>query len=331
MKNQVAVIFAGLCLLLPMMACEKKEAKKGKSEDLTIVVEADRSKITKEEQELRARQAAFDMERKRLREERAKLMKEKERLGSKGSLAHIKELEQRLWQKERQMWNKEAELEKVRNSIAQNKDKLLAKVSGAKQVGGDLAKREQDLARREAQLAKREQQLSGIPSGAIASRMDKLEQRMAELTRAVEKLASVRSVPMPRMHSPSGRVSRKQSKKTFAKATTLMRKKGLLWGDLPGDLKGFRDDYYASQKSADYAKANDLAEMLMSSVKNLAIDSEFISGKFTRLNELIARKPIKAKDKKRVSSLLRKATQLVGDGQFFKANRELNRIFALLK
>ncbi len=330
MKNSLSIIFLGLCLSASLLACDKKGADKQNDQDLTIVVEADRSKITKEEQELRARQAAFEMEKKRLREERAKLMKEKDSLSDKSSLAHIKQLEQQLWQKEKRMWKKEAELEQVRQSIAENKDELLAKVSGV-HGGGDLAKRERELARREAKLAKRERELTDASTNAVTSRLDKLEQRMAELTRAVEKLASIKPVSMPRMRSSSGIVSRKQSKKTFAKASALMKKKGLLWGDLPGDLSGLRDDFYSAQKSGDYGRANDSAEQLLASVRQMKIDSDFITGKFSRLNALIARKPVKAKDKKKVSSSLRKATQLVGDGQFVKANWELNRIFALLR
>jgi hypothetical protein len=67
---------------------------------------------------------------------------------------------------------------------------------------------------------------------------------------------------------------------------------------------------------------------LKAALAALVIDSGFIDRKFARFNAVIRQKP--PKNIKAVSSLLRKATQLVGDGKYQAVNRELNKIFALL-
>lgn len=321
--------------LLALTACET-EPKRAKGEDLTIVVEADRSKINEDEKSLRAKQTAFNQELRQLRAEKERLMSEKEQTIGKDKQAamHLKELEQRLWQKERTMWGREAGLQKQREQLDSSKDELLGKISrGVPTSGGSggvaaVASREKGVASRESKIAQRELSLAKREND-LAKREENLAQREADFLKLQKTLAGSRLPAVPRVTPSSGRVSRKQAEQAFKSASGKMRKRGVLWGDLPPELAALQSEFYRSKKSGEFARAKDAVAQLEAALAALVIDSGFIDRKFARLNALIRQKP--PMNKKAVSSLLRKATQLVGDGKYQAANRELNKIFALLK
>ncbi len=320
---------------LGLVACDTGK-QRSTGEDLTIVVEADRSKISQEEQRLRERLEAFEAERKRLRDEKAKMMAEKEKLQGldKASVQRLKEAERRLWEKERAMWSKEAALDKKRQELAASKDDLLSKVTTkAVPAPGD------NTARLEASLARIEKSLSQRPgasgTGGLAGRLDKLEGRIQsiegrldEILAEVKKSGGARTVVVPRPVAGGGRVTPKEANRAFNRATRKMKRKGILWGDLPPELAGLQAEFRSARKAKDFSRAREAAGQLDAALAAMVIDSGFIDRKFNRLNALIKLKP--PKDKQAVSALLRKATQLVGDGKYQAANRELNRIFALL-
>jgi DNA repair exonuclease SbcCD ATPase subunit len=325
----------GLCWigLSVIAACDKTpDSAQPKGEDLTIVVEADRSKISEEEERLKARQAAFEDERRRLREEKERLMDEKAQVQDKDKSAakRLKELEQRLWEKERSMWSKESQIESERQKLALNKSELLEKVvssPGAVASGGTVAAREGAVALREKSFAQRENDLARREKD-LALREKDLAQREAEFLQLQARLASVR-VPAVARSAPAGtRVTQKQAEQSFKAVAAKMQQRGILWGDLPPELAGLRSEYYEAKKEGDFSRARESVAQLDAALSAVVVDAGFIDRKFARLNELIKQKP--PKDKQAVSTLLRKATQMVGDGKYQAANRELNRIFALL-
>ena len=86
----------------------------------------------------------------------------------------------------------------------------------------------------------------------------------------------------------------------------------------------------AAKKEGDFSRMMGLVEQLASVVNATKVDAGFIDRKFLRLAQLTKERKPQGKDKQSVSSLLRKATQLYGDGKFALANKALNKIFALL-
>jgi DNA repair exonuclease SbcCD ATPase subunit len=325
MKTALSVI-AG-CILLVGLACDRG-AEKNKEEDLTIVVEADRSKIAAEEKKLKDRLSEFETERERLRREKAELMASKEALAGKdqAQLKRLTQLEKKLWAKEREMWAREAALEKERERVADNKSDLLGRVPAG---GGGIAGRERSVANREKFLSARESDLAKREKD-LAEREADLARREAAFLRTKATLASARMPALPRPGSRSGSVGRAKAEKAYKAVLNKMRKKGILLGDLPLEFAGVNREIKEAKGEGDFSRMVDLVEQLEAVVGATRINGDFIDGKFARLAQLTKEKKPSGKDKKTVSVLLRKATQLYGDGKFVKANRELNRIFALL-
>ena len=327
MKPALSVLIG--CFLFAGLACDK-EGGKNKEEDLTIVVEADRSKIAAEEKKLKDRLSEFESERERLRKEKAELMANKEALAGKDQvqLKRLSQLEKKLWAKEREMWARESALEKERERLADDKSDLLGRVPAVKGGGGiagrerSVASREKSLSAREADLAKREKDL--------AAREAELARREAAFLRTKATLASARMPAVPKMGGRSGSVGRAKAEKAYKAVLNKMRKRGILRGDLPLEFAGVSREIKEAKGEGDFSKMMDLVEQLEAVVAATRIDSDFIDRKFGRLAQLTREKKPTGKDKQTVSKLLRKATQLYGDGKFVKANRELNRIFALL-
>jgi len=109
-----------------------------------------------------------------------------------------------------------------------------------------------------------------------------------------------------------------------------MRRRGIRNSDLPLEAAGFIKQIAAAKKEGDYSRMMDLVEQLSAVLKMTKVNAGFIDRKFLRLAQLTKEKKPTGKDKQKVSSLLRKATQLYGDGKFALANKALNKIFALL-
>jgi len=67
------------------------------------------------------------------------------------------------------------------------------------------------------------------------------------------------------------------------------------------------------------------------SVRGLSIDKAFIAAKIGRLNQAIKGKKLSGAQDQEVSKLFREATSNFGDGRFTSANKQLNRIYTLIR
>jgi hypothetical protein len=327
------VPLAGLGLAGLGADCGRQEAPGPRGEDLTITVEADRSKLGAEEQKLRAQVEAFEAERQALREERSRLMGARDEGKDETSARRLRELEQRLWERERGMWAREAELEKARAQLAQSKDQILDRlpVVARPAAGSDpqaLAGREGALAGRENRMAEREKVLAERER-KLAEREEALAEREAECGRLLARVSGAsRPTPAARPAPPEGAVGQAEAERQASAAEAALQAKGLRWDDLPSELAGIRTKLGAARRAKDWPRLRELGAQLEATVVATVVDSGFIDRKFARLNQAIKARP--PADKKSVSGLLRRATQLIGDGQFQAANNELNKIFGLL-
>jgi hypothetical protein len=242
-------------------------------------------------------------------------------------LKRLAQLEKKLWAKEREMWSREAALEKERERLADDKSDLLGRVPAGK--GGGVAGRERSVASREKSLGAREADLAKREKD-LAAREAELARREAAFLRTKATLASARMPALPRPGSRAGSVGRAKAEKAYKAVLNKMRKRGILRGDLPLEFTGVSREIKEAKGEGDFSKMMDLVEQLEAVVAATRINADFIDRKFARLAQLTREKKPTGKDKQTVSKLLRKATQLYGDGKFVKANRELNRIFALL-
>jgi hypothetical protein len=326
-------ILGGLIIaVLFVFGCDNKD-QKAAQEDLTIVVEADRSKISEEERKLKDRMGAFEEERKKLRKEKAELMKSKEDMKGKDKVQErrLVDMEKKLWQRERDMWERETAIEKERGVLAKQKSSLLNKISKVPIGGGEktIEQREQNIAFREKSLSAREKDL--------ASREQELAQRETDLAKreaAFLKMKSgqlVAQIPVASVITkPEKQVSQKKVEREYRNVRAKMRKRGILAGDLPLEYANLISQIKKQKSDSDFSGMMDTVNQLKAIVKSTVVDASFIDGKFNRLAKLRSKKQPNEQDKQAVASLLKKATRSYGDGKFARANKELNKIFALL-
>jgi len=332
MRYLLCCLSAGLFVCVFCSGCDDKN-KKGKQEELTIVVEADRTQIAQEERALKNKLSEFEQARERLRKEKAEMMDSKAQLKGhdKAQVNRLAELERKLWKKERDMWSRESALETERRKLADQKDDVLDRASGGGGVSkvANVAQREGRIASREKSLATRESDLSKREKD-VAIREAELAKREAAFLKLKANIASYRATTMPVTRGPGSSVSRKKVERAYKLAMSKMRKRGILLGDLPLESFSLNKEIRQAKKEGDYSRMMDSVEQLRAMINGTKVNAEFIDRKFQRLAQLTNEKRPKGKDKQTVSSLLRKATQLYGDGKFILANRELNRIFGLL-
>ncbi len=323
-----------LCALGLGADCSKGPEAGPRGEDLTITVEADRSKLSEEERALRSRLEAFEAERQSLRAERASLMAAKDELKGKDEAAarRLRELEQRLWERERAQWEKESGLEKDRRTLAEVKDQILERAPAAAKApaaGRALEAQLRSFEERQKALDAREAALAGRER-TLAAREAALNDKVDECAMAVLRLSQGgRPVVISRPAAGDGPVGRAEAERAAAAARASLQRKGLRWDDLSPEVAGLQADMAGASKAREWARLKELAAQLEAAVAATQVDSGFIDRKFVRLNQALKARP--TADKKQVSSLLRKATQLVGDGQYQAANQELNKIYALLR
>ncbi|NMB74754.1 MAG: hypothetical protein GYA21_06445 [Myxococcales bacterium] len=317
-----AILLAALCSL---WACDRNGPEPEK--DLTIVVEADRSKIAQEEKALAEKRSLFEQEKEALERERRELEQAREQARGVDQVQEKRLLdsERRLAEKERAMREREASLEAERATIDKQKQALGVKAGAAGLPGAEILQRERGLAERERGLAQRE--------GLLAQREKSLAEREAELARREAAFLKLQGQPVRVLAPTAGggsAVTRQAVDRSLKDALARMRQKGLLWADLPAEVSGVQAEVTRALKKNELARAADLVEQLDVAVNAIQVDADFIDRKFKWLNELKKNRPPAAADAETVKTLLRRVTQLVGDGQFAAANQELNRIHALL-
>jgi len=326
MLRKQRMILALVVSATALPACSRD--KPDKQEELTIVVEADRSKLARQEQELKQRFNELQQERERLRREREALLSK--RLSGGGGHEQqrlLSQKEREIFERERKMLQRERELEQQRQKLTSQVDNLLGKL--ARQGGalpasagnaGTLAQREKSLASREADLARREKEL--------ARREADLARREADFLKLKSRLAAMPAVASRVRDRP---VSRKSAQRVYQKALTKMKKRGILAADLPLEDSGLLKDLEKALKGGNYTQAQALAERLDALVQATAVDAGFIERKLQRLSQLRAQARLSAAAGKKVSSLFRQATRFYSDGRYARANRQLNKIFAILR
>lgn len=318
-------MIVALAVAAALPSCSRD--KPDKQEELTIVVEADRSKLARQEQELKQRFGELQKERERLRREREKLLSQR-LSGGVGQQQQqlLSQKEKELFARERKMLQRERELEQERQKLTSQVDSLLGRLAGA---GGpapargngstQLARREKSLAEREADLARREKDL--------ARREADLARREADFLKLKSKLAGITAVAARYRERP---VSRQSAQRVYRKALGKMQRRGILVADLPLEDSGLLRQVEAALKKGSYNQALALAERLDALVQATAVDAGFIERKLQRLSQLRARAKLSSAAGKKVSSLFREATRFYSDGRYARANRQLNKIFVIL-
>lgn len=298
-------------------------------EELSIVVEADKSRIAEEERRLSERKESFEAEQQRLERERAELA---ERLASlskkdKSQRERLEADEKRLADEAAKLRERAGDFDRERQKLEQDKSRLLERLAKAERSGSP-AQREQEVAQREQDLAKREQ--------GFAAREREIAKREAEalalLKSAQELLASAqgsaRSAPVAAA-APLGAASKSSVQDLNRRIQKDLRDKGILEGDLSPTTREALREADSATRAKDYGQAQELLGRVRQELEKVTVDGRFINGKLLRYNRSYAGKALDPNKDATAKKLQAQAMEEVADGRFNAANRLVNQMFSL--
>lgn len=328
-----------------LLACgDKPKARNPADDELTIVVQTDKSRIAAQEATLNEQRQALELERRRLRQEVEKLDKLSE--GTSEVQARV------LLERAVKLVRDQEEIASRRDRLVEERDVLLQRLvplaassagpaagaapgasspaapsQGLARVTGAAAEREKQAALREKAVAEREQDFAEREK-ALAARERGLAAREAALAQrdaAGERLA--------RREAEKGeRVTSASVERSYRDLLGAMEAKGLLAADLAPGRQRALQEAAGFRGGGDLAKAMAAIESLDAAVGALAVDGDFVSRKVERVNAMhsAVQKSIDAKMREEVGKRLQEVARAYSDGRYGEANRALNAIVLML-
>jgi hypothetical protein len=305
-KPRLLVRFAAAWAAALVGACgDRTSARKPADDELTIVVQADKSRVA-------AQEAALEEQRKQLGAERDRLRKEAGRLSESKESPQAKA--QELVQRAVQLVRDQEEFASRRERLVEERDVLVQKALSP--TSTQLAERERQLTLREAGLAEREKDLASREA-ALAGREAALAQREAQGDKLAHRPAEKAEPP-----------ARGAVERAYKGLVLAMEQRGVVAADLaPAQQKALLDAA-GFRGGGDLARSMAAIESLEASVGALSIDGEFVARKVQRVDALA--RSGDAKGREDVGRLLQEVARAYSDGRYSEANRALNRIILLL-
>lgn len=353
MKKNVAypIFLLVVCISILPSAC-KKDAEHGGAqdanasggvEDLTIVVEADKSRILQEENALKARKEDFETERANLEKQRAEVA---QRLASisqsdKTQRERLEAAEQSLADQQKSLRSRSDTFESERAKLEAEKNQLLDRIGKMTQTKGGLTieQREEAIARREAAVALREKEVAARESAAargladIKAVLDEVKEDAAGIGKGASSAAAAAAAAAAANAGISGPPSKVTVAKLEKQIHTKMDTKGILLDDLPPSVRALSSTATTSSTSHDYASAQDSLAQMQQAVDAIAINHAFVQAKMARINRQFEDKKVSVDDgkQKKIQGLLAEASDSFSDGRYDRANKKINQIYALLQ
>ncbi len=335
--------------LVGLWACpsetETADGEAGAVEDVTITVEADKSRILEQEQALRENQEVIRSEQERLSAARESIAKQLESLSKKDRKTRqkLEQEEERLASEEKKMRDRLRSFESERAKLEREKTELLERISTLAKVGGGgsdslaaretrLAQREQDLARREGRVAERQKEVQRLHEEAEKS-LQQIQRILADLQGGGITRTVVVNTSSPATPAGDPGAVKTQVQKLQKAVQAKMEAKGILIADLPPAAR----DQQANATKAIGAKEFDTALAALTEldavVNNTKVDHAFVQAKFRRINKDYEgkMKSLDEKRKGRVLALLDEVSDSFSDGRYDRANRKINQIHDILE
>jgi len=309
-------------------------------EDLTIVVEADKSRILEQEQNLEVRAATIEEEQQRLAIARESITKQIDSLSKKDKKQRdkLESEEQRLADEEKKLRNRRRDFESERVQLEKQKTDLLEKITsltGSNAGGISIEQRESRIAQREKDIARREAKLTEQQKN-IAKLHDDAEKSLKEINTILAGLQAgggmTRTVVVNNP-VPSGTPSNKgQVQRLQRQIKAEMDAKGILEADLPPAARDHQSNAKRSLNAKEFSAAEEALKQLQAVVAGINIDHSFVKAKFLRINNSYQAnmKNLDEKKKSTVLGLLDDVSDSFSDGRFDRANRKINQINSLL-
>jgi hypothetical protein len=349
--TQTGLRFFCLALVVGAAGCPKKSDDAAKEEtgveDLTIVVEADKSRIMQEEASLQEKKQAVDQERDRIERERGELEKKLASLSKKDKKQRekLEADEDRLQSEERKLRDRLKSFDSEKTSLEAEKNKLIERVSQMTQAKGGLtmaqreeliARREKDVSRRESKLSEHERDVQKLQTDAVRS-LQEIAKLLADLQAGGGARTAVVTTPgantaaaTPTAPKASKAGVQKLQKDLKAK----MDSKGILVADLPPAARDLDKSSKAALNSNDLDTAQQALTDLSTIVDGIKVDHAFVQGKFSRINKSYPKEKIDQLDEKKrkqVLSLLDEVSDSFSDGRYDRANKKINQLYRLLE
>jgi chromosome segregation ATPase len=333
MRSSIWPLTVVLGLSLALSGCPSAEdaSEDDSVEDLTIVVEADKSRILQEEESLEEKRATVEEQADRLAKDRKDLQSRLASLSKKDKKQRAK-LEadaKRLEAEEKKARDKMRSVESERAKLEREKTELLERISNM--AGGRGAGNAET-----AQLRNDVRSLSRKVDG-LQAEVDKLskdsETRHEELLAALRAGGATRTVMVSAPAAPARQnLTRAQVAKLQRQVKSRMESKGILNADLPPMARDLEKNGKSAMSAKDYSGAHESFSQLGAIVDGIKVDHAFVQAKFARINNAYNDKVSKLDGKKRqrVLALLDDVSDSFSDGRFDRANRKINQIHSLL-
>ncbi len=322
--------------------CDMVAEEEEEVEDLTIVVEADKSRILEEEEALDSKREEVQNERDRLAREREDVERRLASLSKKDRKTREK-LEgerKRLDKEEKRVRDRARKFEAERTKLAREKTELLQRIATLTKRGqggltieqreAQVGRRESNVARREEALAKREAAIAGRETQASQTLQD-LNGLLASLKGGGMSKTVYVSSPAASAGPTAANATKAQAQKAQRAARSRMDTKGILMDDLPPTAKTLFKQGGQSIGDKDYGEAVAAFGQVSTIVDGIAIDHTFVQAKMGRLNRAMANKELGDKDNQKVQGLLSELSNAFADGRFDRANKKANQIATVLK
>ncbi len=336
-----ALGFVALALAAP--ACKKDKAAAGQDDssvqDLTIVVEADKSRILQEEQSLQQKKDSFEKDRERLGKERADIEQKLATLSKKDKRQReeLESQQKKLEEEDRRVRERARSFDADRQKLDDEKTKLLDRISKMTATRGGLSieQREQMIAAREQELATREAKVAEREARA-AAREAEASRRLEEFTKALGDIQASGGLGVTKtvvVSSPGGggapAATRASAEKARKQAKARMDQKGILLDDLPPATKALWQNANKALDEKDYASAAESFAEVDSVTGGIAVNGDFVKAKMGRVNRDAAKKTDEG-SQKQIAALLAEVSDAMTEGRYDRANRKINQIVALL-
>ena len=331
------ILAAPLALATLAVGCkdsEKPGSGNAPVEEMSIVVEADKTRILEEEQTLKKERATVEEEQTRLERERAEVS---ERLASlskkdKSQRDKLEADQRRLTDEETRLNARLRSFQDDRDKLERDKNVLLEKIGRLEQPKGTqtiqqreetMAKRERDLARREADLAAREK--------SVAERESEVGKNLRDAQSLLSNAGNTRTVVVAAAPAAVA-TANPTSASVGALRREVMRKmeyRGLLPDDLPPTARELDQEARSSLKSKDFGGAQEALVKLDKAVDGVVVNSAFVQGKMTRINRTFASTKLDSGRSTQVQKLLSEFGELATDGRWDRANQKANQMVAV--
>jgi hypothetical protein len=319
----ICAVFTGMVLLLGgAIGC------KGGSSSEAAAKSAEASKeLTGEEEALLQRRDALLNSRRKLSEKRRELVQERQRiLASGGDTSELDQKVAELSEEEDKLGQREDELNQEFENLLEQQRALLASIASQGDDSAQVAAREAGMAGREKTLSSREGRLAEREA-ALAERERKLALRERDTCGVATATTIIQQAPPPE----GSKYRKKDVEPILKRARQQMSRQGILASDLPGPVQGLEKEATRAMEKGEYGSAHFAASQLLTNVKAMKIDKAFIQAKIGRLSAAMKGTTLEDKIQGKVDELFKQATSNYGDGNFSRANRQLNEIWALIR